>query len=297
MTDDNKKPKVSVVCAWYNRAEYISQTLDSLLQQDLDDYEIIIANDGSPDPRVREILDSYDDSRLKVIHKQNEGFTRTIKMLIDLAKAPFVAIQGAGDVSYSNRLSTQYQFLVEHLNAGVVSSGFDVEIEGGSNLRYSKPRTIRDSQDLKNGVPSTHGTMMYRKEVYYKSGGYDVRFKYCSDWDLYFRMLPLCEIRCIQKPLYKKIEFNDGFSFSPIHKFSQVLHRETVVYQKNDREKLVESLGSRSNEIKPYNHFYLRMSARYAASFLKKKDHNKAYLWSRFFLKSLLSYYKNYTSR
>lgn len=61
--NEEKVPKVSVVCAWYNRADYIKDTVDSLLNQDFDDYEIIIANDGSPDPRVREILDSYDDRK------------------------------------------------------------------------------------------------------------------------------------------------------------------------------------------------------------------------------------------
>lgn len=291
--NEEKTPKVSVVCAWYNRADYIKDTVDSLLNQDFEDYEIIIANDGSPDPRVKEILDSYDDPKLTIIHKENEGFTKTIKMLVDIAKAPYVAIQGAGDVSYSNRLSTQYEFMDNNLNVGAVGSGFDVDLEGGGNLRYSSPKDIKTTEQLKTSVPFTHGTIMYRKSDYIKSGGYDIRFKYCSDWDLYFRVLAISEIAAIDKPLYKKVEFNDGFSFSPIHKFSQMLHKEAAINRSSNRDELVDTVIERSENIKPYQPYYLYRSARYVGSFLKRKDYQKAYLWFKYFFLSFMKIHKN----
>lgn len=290
---EEKTPKVSIVCAWYNRADYIKDTVDSLLNQDFDDYEIIIANDGSPDPRVKEILDSYDDPKLKVIHKENEGFTKTIKMLVEKARAPYVAIQGAGDISYPNRLSAQYRYMKDNKNVGAVGSGFDVDLEGGGNLRYSEPKDIKTEEQLKNSVPFTHGTIMYRKSDYMKSGGYDPRFRYCSDWDLYFRVLAISEISAINKPLYKKIEFNDGFSFSPLHKFAQSLHKEVAINRSPGREKLADSVIQRSENIKPYQPYYLYRSARYVGSFLKRKDYQKAYLWFKYFFVSLMKSYKN----
>ncbi|MGK0270224.1 MAG: glycosyltransferase involved in cell wall biosynthesis [Cocleimonas sp.] len=286
MNDDIKKPKVSVVCAWYNRADYIVGTVDSLLSQDIENYEVIIANDGSTDPRVKDILDSYDDPKLTVVHKENEGFTKTIKMLVDLAQAPFVAIQGAGDISYRYRLSKQYDFLLKNTNIGIVGSGFDIEIEGGGNSRYSPPKLITGIKELQKIVPFTHGTIMYRKSIYDRSGGYDIRFKYCSDWDLYFRILALSDIGSVNEALYKKIEFNDGFSFSPLHKFSQELHKSIAIYREQDRDLLVESLATRASEIKPYKLNYLYMSARYVVSFFKRKDYKKSYMWLEYLVKS-----------
>lgn len=293
MTGLKKMPKVSIVCAWYNRADYIRDTVDSLLNQDFDDYEIIIANDGSPDPRVKEIFDSYDDPKLTIIHKENEGFTKTIKKLVENARAPFVAIQGAGDISYKNRLSTQYDFMKENEDVGAVGSGFDVDLEGGGNLRYSKPKNIKTVEQLKESVPFTHGTVMYRKSVYVDSGGYDVRFKYCSDWDLYFRILELSEIAAIDQPFYKKIEFDDGFSFSPIHKFAQMLHKEAAINRSSNRDELVDTVIERSENIKPYQPYYLYRSARYVGSFLKRKDYQKSYLWFKYFFVSFIQSYKN----
>lgn len=294
MTGLKKMPKVSIVCAWYNRADYIRDTVDSLLNQDFDDYEIIIANDGSPDPRVKEIFDSYDDPKLTIIHKENEGFTKTIKMLVENARAPFVAIQGAGDISYKERLSTQYDFMTENENVGAVGSGFDVDLEGGGNLRYSKPKDIKTVEQLKKSVPFTHGTIMYRKSVYVESGGYDVRFKYCSDWDLYFRVLDLSKITAIDKALYKKIEFNDGFSFSPIHKFAQMLHKEAAINRTPGREKIADTVIERSDNIKPYKPYYIFLSVMYVGAFLKRKDVSKACLWFKYFINSFFNIYRNF---
>lgn len=293
MTDLQKEPKVSIVCAWYNRADYIRDTVDSLLNQDFDDYEVIIANDGSPDPRVREILDSYNDPRLKVIHQNNEGFTKTIKMLVEReASAPFVAIQGAGDTSHPNRLKKQYEYLINHAEIGAVGSGFNVESENSNGSKYSAPTEVKTVNSLKKRVPFTHGTIMYRKTVYLNAGGYDTRFKYCSDWDLYFRILEISKISAIDEALYKKIEFNDGFSFSPLHKFSQALYAETAINRSSEREKIVGTLQRKSKNIKPYQPYYLYRSARYVGVFLKKGDYTKAYLWFKYFIVSIIQAHK-----
>lgn len=293
-TEVNKIPKVSVVCAWYNRADYIKDTVDSLLNQNFDDYEIIIANDGSPDPRVKEILDSYDDPRLTVIHKENEGFTKTIKMLVEKAKAPYVAIQGAGDVSYPDRLRKQYEFLSENPDTGVVGAGFDIVAENGANTRYKPPLSIVTEEELKAHVPFTHGTVMYNKDIYLSTGGYDVRFKYCSDWDLYFRILESSKIKAMDESLYKKIEFNDGFSFSPLHKFAQTLYKEVAVNRDSERAEMVDSLKNRVENLRSYQPHYLYMSIRYAISFLKKGDFTKSYLWFLYFIRSFFQIYKNF---
>lgn len=98
-------PKVSVVCAWYNRVDYISDTIDSLLAQDYPNFDITIVNDGSPDPLVREVLDNYTNPRLRVIHQENTGFTRAIRRAIDESDRTYIAIQGAGDISLPGRLT------------------------------------------------------------------------------------------------------------------------------------------------------------------------------------------------
>lgn len=71
---ENSRPKVSVILPVYNVGKYLKQSLDSLINQTLEDIEIICINDGSTDNSER-ILNEYakNDPRIKVIHKENAG--------------------------------------------------------------------------------------------------------------------------------------------------------------------------------------------------------------------------------
>ncbi len=73
-TASEEKPKVSVILPVYNVGKYLRQSLDSLINQTLEEIEIICVNDGSTDDSY-DILEEYKqkDSRIKVIHKENKG--------------------------------------------------------------------------------------------------------------------------------------------------------------------------------------------------------------------------------
>lgn len=212
--------KVSVVCAWYNRAEYIKDTVNSLLNQNFNDYEIILVNDGSTDIKVKDILDSYSDPKLTVIHQENTGFVGAIKRAIENATGEFIAIQGAGDVSLEERLSTQFDFLDANKKYGIVGCRIvNVEI-GGENhgkKRYPQLRKIEPGLNdlLLRFNPFSHGEVMFRKEIYNKVGGYRDYFKHAQDRDLWIRMAEHTKLHVIDKLLYERRSFHvDGVSTS-----------------------------------------------------------------------------------
>ncbi len=221
-------PEVSIVCAWYNRPDYIKNTIDSLLNQDFDSFEIIVANDGSPDPRVKEILDAYDDSRLTVIHKENEGFTKTIKMLVEKARAPYVAIQGAGEESLPGRFLKQYEVLsgskeygmVGCCSVGVIKREGSEDVILGNNNQLTGEVTI-DKNRARH--PFTHGSIMFRKEAYSLVGGYREYFKYAQDYDLFLRMAARYKCYNLADVLYKRNIFSDGVSTRPEKSFEQAM--------------------------------------------------------------------------
>ena len=78
-------PKISVVIPVYNTAKYLKECLDSLLNQTLEDFEVILVNDDSKDNSL-EILNAYakKDSRFIVIDKKNEGIRDLPKYKISL---------------------------------------------------------------------------------------------------------------------------------------------------------------------------------------------------------------------
>lgn len=189
-------PKVSVVCAWYNRPDYIRDTVDSLLNQDFDDYEIVLVNDGSPDPRVREILDSYDTPRLRVIHQENTGFVGAIRKAIGNSTGEYIAVMGAGDASLPSRLRVQAAFLDTHpehigLGCGLREAEVDRDwkIVRVRDLRLKARPEITHEQVLgRIHSPFTHGEVMYRRSAYEAVGGYRPFFRLTQDLDLWCRM-------------------------------------------------------------------------------------------------------------
>lgn len=205
-------PKVSVVCAWYNRADYIRDTIDSLLAQDYSNFDITVVNDGSPDPRVREILDSYTDPRLRVIHQDNTGFTRAIRRAIDESDGTYIAIQGAGDVSFPTRLKMQQETLAADKGIGmcgckisnisVSEEGFGVEVL--ARIHNRNP-SVRDFISRQN--PFSHGEVMFRREVYEKVGGYRPFFTFAQDRDLWLRMILISHAIVIDEHLYQRRSF------------------------------------------------------------------------------------------
>ena len=91
-SESSVKPLVSVCCAYYNRSEFLRSTINGLLAQDYPNFELVVVNDGSTDPAVRSILDSYQDPRLRVIHQSNTGFVAAIRRAIDESRGQYIAI-------------------------------------------------------------------------------------------------------------------------------------------------------------------------------------------------------------
>ncbi len=221
-------PKVSVACAWYNRADYIRDTLDSLLAQDYPNFDITVVNDGSPDPRVRTILDSYTDPRLRVIHQPNTGFTRAIRRAIEESDGAYIAIQGAGDISLPGRLSAQVAYLEARPQVVAVGTGHFIKEPAQRSSKFEPAIGKISKKALRRRTPFTQGTAMYRRKIWNDSGGYDTFFEFCQDWEYYTRLIDYGEIHGIKDAHYIKFMFPDGASVEPSKKVKQYCYAKVA---------------------------------------------------------------------
>ncbi len=92
------KSKISVIVPVYNVEEYLKRCLDSIINQTYKNLEIILINDGSTDNSGM-ICDEYKkiDHRIKVIHKKNEGQSKTRNRGIDIAKGEYISFIDSDD--------------------------------------------------------------------------------------------------------------------------------------------------------------------------------------------------------
>jgi len=166
------EPKVSVVMAVYNAEKYLSKSIESILNQTLDDYEFIIVNDGSID-RSLEIIRSYADKRIILLDKKNDGVARARNFGIDLAKGKFIAVQDADDISLNHRLEKQYNFLINHQDYVLVGTNAEMIDQDGNFVCYSNVKT--SEEEVKKSLrkmPIYHPSVMFERSTFLKAGKY-----------------------------------------------------------------------------------------------------------------------------
>ena len=185
-------PRVSVVMAVYNAGHYLRESVESILSQTLCDLELIIVNDGSTD-RFEEVLDSFEDSRICVLsHAKTQGPAASRNDGISAARGEFVAIMDADDISAPSRLAVQVEFLESHSDVGLVGCAvYDNIDDRGSTLYTSylpeEDETIR--QELVKKWCLLHSSIMFRREVAERVGGYRSEFAPAEDHDFILRVL------------------------------------------------------------------------------------------------------------
>lgn len=128
--------EVSVVVPVYKVEKYLRRCVDSLLNQDYGNYEIILVDDGSPD-NCPVICDEYDlkEKIIRVIHKENGGLSDARNVGVNNAKGKYIIFVDSDDYVERNHISSLYS-LIEKYNADIVCSPPIIEYEKYSNTDY-----------------------------------------------------------------------------------------------------------------------------------------------------------------
>ena len=103
-------PKVSVIVPVYNAAKYISQTLNSIISQDFDSFEIIVVDDGSTDSSLDIITECFENTDIphKIIRQENQGVSAARNTAIDNSSGDYLVFVDADDYISENHLSSLY---------------------------------------------------------------------------------------------------------------------------------------------------------------------------------------------
>ena len=195
-------PRVSVVTSVYNGEVYLEECIDSILNQTFQDFEYIILNNGSTD-RTAEILNSYTDSRIHIINQENLGISRSLNKGINLSKSELIARLDADDYALPQRLEKQIAFMGKYPD--VILCGSRILELIGEKLSEQRIAFVESDQAIKKSMslfnPFAHSAVIFRKNIFFKAGGYNCQFKYGQDYDLWLRMLSFGEARILKEEL------------------------------------------------------------------------------------------------
>ena len=192
-------PRVSVVIATHNRAELLPTAVESILQQTLQDFEIVIVDDASTDetPEVVERL-SAQDARIRALRsEENVGAGGARNLGFAEARGEFVAVLDDDERAEPERLEQQVAFLDQHAQVAVVFSAIRWVDAEDQTLRLSPGPILRDElpRDPKvlfrllylEGNCLPNGTLLARRQVMLDHP-YAAELRIGEDWALFLEL-------------------------------------------------------------------------------------------------------------
>lgn len=196
------KPKVSFVMSVFNQERFLKKSIKSILNQSFKNFEFLILDDCSTDKSLR-IIKSFKDRRIKVFQRQKrQRLAKGLNLLIKQAKGKYICRMDGDDISLVNRLKDQVEFLDKHPQVALVGAWVKIINDKGEIIgefkhpaKYQKIREIILSRNC-----FIHPSVVFRKSVFEKIGGYDESLFYSQDYDLFLRLV--IKYRCVNLPQF-----------------------------------------------------------------------------------------------
>ena len=197
--------KLSVLLAVYNGEKYLSECIDSIINQTYKNWELIFVNDGSTDKTLH-IINEYRDSRILKIEQSNKGLAFSLNRAAEIATGEVLVRQDADDISEPNRFAVIAEAFGACIDCQVfASSAFIVDANGTllyeKKICKSKSDAIREIITLNN--PFVHGSLAFKASAFKEICGYDTSYKVSQDFDLMVRMLAEFNLIINLDSLYK----------------------------------------------------------------------------------------------
>ena len=139
---------ISIIVPVYNVEKYVGKCIESILEQNYKNFELILIDDGSKD-RSGEICDEYAKKyeKIIVIHKQNEGLSKTRNKGLEIAKGKYISFIDSDDYVEKDFLETLYKLIKEN-NASIAQCGYNIigeeKKEDNSVYIYTGKQMISD---------------------------------------------------------------------------------------------------------------------------------------------------------
>ena len=209
---------ISVLLPVYNAGSYLIPAIESILAQDLIDFEFIIIDDGSTDDST-DIIREYarKDQRIQpFFHQSNLGLVTTLNEGLEAARGEFVARMDADDEALPHRLRTQYLFMKSR--PAVAVAGSYIIHMGKTRNRDRLVRLPTASTEIVRVLESEnciyHPSVMMRREPIISLGGYRPEFIHAEDYDLWLRVCQSYEIANIPVTLLRYRINPKGYTLS-----------------------------------------------------------------------------------
>lgn len=215
---NNTYPLVSVIIPAYNRADVISRAINSVLAQTLQNFEIIVIDDGS-EPPIRKIK----NNKISLIrHHENKGAAAARNTGIRAARGKLIAFLDSDDEWLPDKLQKQVAFLEKNPSVDACATAHYLSFPPKRTVLHIPTRPNSWKKRLLLGCDIGPGTtLMVRKSCFEKVGTFDTSFPRLEDLDWLMRFVNHFEIEILNTPL--AMVYRHGFPSAKLIEISNTL--------------------------------------------------------------------------
>lgn len=231
-------PLVSVVIPCHNQAAFLEEAVNSCLQQDYPQLEVVVVNDGSTDGSPA-IAAAYGQS-IVYIEQANRGVAAARNAGVKAASGDFIAFLDGDDVALPDRLLSQAEYLSQHGDIGMVA-GDALIYDGRQELdalstRTGKPRNLQDFRWETVDFCPYPSTCMVRRTCFEAIGGFDERFRRSGgeDWLFAVQLALVGGLAYLDQPMarYRVHGGNVTNNTSLVHAQNRLAARAAVEWER-----------------------------------------------------------------
>lgn len=208
-------PRVTVIIPTYNRAVLLKEAIDSVLDQDFNDFELIVVDDGSTDTTAHLLL-SYRQS-IRVIQTDRMGVSAARNSGISVAKGEYIAFLDSDDLYLRKKLSAQISFM-EAQPAAKICYTDEIWIRKGVRVNPKKRHAKYSGWMFEKCLPLciiSPSSVLMTRGLLDEVGLFDETMHVCEDYDLWLRIAVRYPVHFIDKKLIiKRGGHNDQLSTS-----------------------------------------------------------------------------------
>jgi glycosyltransferase involved in cell wall biosynthesis len=197
-------PNISIVTAFYNRAKFLPDCIESVLAQSFADFEYILWDDGSMD-NGREVVERYAtlDRRIKLCGALHQGRALSLRDAIEQTECEYLGWVDSDDILLPKALSLTKTVLDAKPEIDLVYTHQELISEEGLPLRLNRNnRLAYSSEKLLQAFMTTQFRLM-RRSVFDVAGGINLLLPQAVCYDLILRISETAKIECLPEVLYR----------------------------------------------------------------------------------------------
>lgn len=217
----------SIIVVCLNAGERLKDTINSILVQSYNNYEIIVKDGGSNDGSVEYLRNNIDDGRLKIYDKKDKSIYDAMNQAIELAKGEYLLFLNAGDSFYDKEVLKN---ITQGISDKEKESGKLPDIAYGNMYHKALETIIYPSPEINDfacyrNVPC-HQTCFYHKTMF-EDRGYDIKYNVRADYEHFLWCFYEKKAQMVYLPVMTAAYEGGGYSETKENrKLSAIQHKE-----------------------------------------------------------------------